>query len=1506
MTMITRMKNIKTIQVGTSNSEKLIIILFAFITILFNNSYAQVSIIPPALTLTACPAFPTSPQTLGNIVITETSVNDISGSGTLVISTSPSFQFTSGGSVSVTGNDVTGISVSQTSNTTITLTFTVSDTIQLDTITMSGIQVRGLFSPTPLSNIFRSGGTAVIAGDTLGTVHATLTSTDAPALNSSFTAPAICSESVFSYAPSSTVSGTTFNWTRAAVSGISNASGSGTNNPSEILIDTLSTAVNVEYIYTLEANGCTNPTTFSVAVTVNPLPVLTSTLTPPAICSGTSFSYTASATIPGTTYSWSRAAVSGISNIAATGSNDPAETLTDTTSMPVNAVYLYSLTADGCTNDSLFSVAVTVNPAPTITSAIAFTSCNGDSLNFELTSDVSSSYTWLAADNANTTGESLTSQTTDTIYNSITNSTDTVQQVIYTITPVSSLTCQGTPQTFTVNVNPTPEVQNNDSIAVCSGVNLNLPLISNVPSLYTWVAVNNLNTTGESTSIQTTDTITDVITNNTALAQVVVYTVTPVSSSGNCSGTPKTITVIVNPEPTMTSASEDTICSGTTLNVPFTSTLASTFSWIANDNLNTTGESTSSHTQDTLADAIVNLTSSAETVAYSVTPVSITGSCTGTPQTLTILVNPLPVSNAGSDMSICSGTIDSIGGTVTIGYEYTWNTATGLSDSTISAPQVTLTNNTTNPVSEEFRVITTMTSTGCQSSDSVTVTINPQPVLSINQPTEVCAPAIIDLTDSLITAGSTGGGTFSYWSDITATDTLMAPESISTSDTNFIKLTAIGGCYDIDSVFTAVKPAAIANAGNDVAMCSGTVDSIGTLSLPGYSYSWNTNIGISDSTLSKTQVLATNNTNTPLVLNYIVLATIVATGCQSTDTIIVTINPQPVLVINHPAPACAPNTVDLTAASITAGSTGGGTFTYWKNSTATDTLQNPAAITVTDTNYIKVTAAGGCTDFDSVITFVHPAVPSYAGEDISICSGVMDTIGSTAINGNTYLWNTGAGLNDSTISEPVVMATNNTATPIIINYIRTTTTLATGCQAVDTVTVTINPQPVLLITPPPSSCSSDTINLTDSIITAGSSAGTFSYWTDANATDSLLNPDAITTSDTSYIKLTATGGCIDIESVITIINPLPSVSFTGLNFSNCYNSSPQTLTGSPAGGVFSGNGVSGNTFTASIAGVGVQPVTYTYTDTNGCSRSASQFIQILAVSNVLPQICMVTVDTGSHHNIVYWNKAAYTNVDSFIVYREITTGNYQKVGAVNRTLGFFTDTTQQLYFPNTGDPNTASYRYKLQIRDSCGDHSALSAFHKTIYLSHNAGTFNFTHYEIENESVPLSGLTSYVLMRDGDNTGNWDVVGSSFGSTLTITDASYSSYPNGRWRIETLWDISCGTPPVTTTLSNIITDTTSDIGVADLENFSVPVAIYPNPYTQNTTIQYILNNNSEVKIEVYNALGEKIETLVNTSQNAGEYKCRFGAKSLGFSAGIYFVKVSVNGKYKIQRIVEVE
>uniref|UniRef100_UPI003AA827CE hypothetical protein n=1 Tax=Tenacibaculum sp. TaxID=1906242 RepID=UPI003AA827CE len=81
--------------------------------------------------------------------------------------------------------------------------------------------------------------------------------------------------------------------------------------------------------------------------------------------------------------------------------------------------------------------------------------------------------------------------------------------------------------------------------------------------------------------------------------------------------------------------------------------------------------------------------------------------------------------------------------------------------------------------------------------------------------------------------------------------------------------------------------------------------------------------------------------------------------------------------------------------------------------------------------------------------------------------------------------------------------------------------------------------PNLIITPPPTVCFSNTVDLTASNITNGtngsSTVGTLTYWTDAAATNTLATPAAVATSGTYYIKLTSASGCYEIEPVVVTI-----------------------------------------------------------------------------------------------------------------------------------------------------------------------------------------------------------------------------------------------------------------------------------------------------------------------------------------------------------------------------------
>lgn len=97
-------------------------------------------------------------------------------------------------------------------------------------------------------------------------------------------------------------------------------------------------------------------------------------------------------------------------------------------------------------------------------------------------------------------------------------------------------------------------------------------------------------------------------------------------------------------------------------------------------------------------------------------------------------------------------------------------------------------------------------------------------------------------------------------------------------------------------------------------------------------------------------------------------------------------------------------------------------------------------------------------------------------------------------------------------------------------------------------------------------------------------------------------------------------------------------------------------------------------------------------------------------------------------------------------------------------------------------------------------------------------------------------------------------------------------------------------------LGTTITETTQQGGVS----------IYPNPYVGSTTIMYSIESSSEVDVQVYNAVGQSVQTLAQGIQPAGVYNYNFSAKKLGMDAGVYFVKISIDGKTTMKKIVEIK
>lgn len=275
-----------------------------------------------------------------------------------------------------------------------------------------------------------------------------------------------------------------------------------------------------------------------------------------------------------------------------------------------------------------------------------------------------------------------------------------------------------------------------------------------------------------------------------------------------------------------------------------------------------------------------------------------------------------------------------------------------------------------------------------------------------------------------------------------------------------------------------------------------------------------------------------------------------------------------------------------------------------------------------------------------------------------------------------------------------------------------------------------------------------------------------------------------------------------------------------------------------------------------------------------------------------PSICMVTVDANSVNNIIYWDKTSYTDADSFIVYRDAGTSYYRKIGVVPAdSLSQYIDTARSIG-PANGDPNLASYRYKLQVQDTLGNYSALSPYHSTIYIvDAGLGLFTWsTPYTIEGAANPV---TSYVLLCDTANTNVWGPVNTVSGTDSSAVDPGFVNHSNiANWRVKTAWNISC-TPTrttVNTTRSNIKHANSSSLGI-NSETMKASAAIYPNPAAGSVTVE--INDQLEnASMKIVNVVGQIMEAQ-EIMPTGGRMIRQINLSS--YPKGLYFLSIESSG-----------
>ncbi|HIN40344.1 MAG TPA: hypothetical protein EYM84_08740 [Flavobacteriales bacterium] len=75
------------------------------------------------------------------------------------------------------------------------------------------------------------------------------------------------------------------------------------------------------------------------------------------------------------------------------------------------------------------------------------------------------------------------------------------------------------------------------------------------------------------------------------------------------------------------------------------------------------------------------------------------------------------------------------------------------------------------------------------------------------------------------------------------------------------------------------------------------------------------------------------------------------------------------------------------------------------------------------------------------------------------------------------------------------------------------------------------------------------------------------------------------------------------------------------------------------------------------------------------------------------------------------------------------------------------------------------------------------------------------------------------------------------------------------------------------------------------EGYYFRLKISPNPYFEKTSISYILYEPAKITMEVYDQIGNLVKTIVDQSQEPGNYSYSFNAEGMRKSAGLHYLKV---------------
>ncbi|NRD23524.1 Ig-like domain-containing protein [Winogradskyella litoriviva] len=436
-----------------------------------------------------------------------------------------------------------------------------------------------------------------------------------------------------------------------------------------------------------------------------------------------------------------------------------------------------------------------------------------------------------------------------------------------------------------------------------------------------------------------------------------------------------------------------------------------------------------------------------------------------------VSVYPVPIAFAGEDQNICEG--ESVVLIATGGTTYLWST--GETSDTIEV----------NPVVDTIYTVE-VSSNNCSSIDEVTIFVNEIPDLILTEDLN-----IIEGESAILTVE---GNDNYIWStgDITESIT-VSPLSTTTYS---VSSTGLNGCVATKSVTVTVLPEVIANAGEDITICSG--ETVSLLATGGSNYLWDSGEITDEITVS------------PLETTTYVVTVQDDYGNSNSDEVTVFVNESPNITVNDNMYMMVGNSVTLTVS--------GANSYLWSTDEITESIIVSPVVTTTYT--VTGSLENGCQDIEEVTITVVDVLSANAGDDVSICEG--ESIIMNASGGITYTWNTG-----DTGPSPIF-------TPDETTTYYVTVTDGFGNSDTDSITVTVNALPIA------DAGESQTICLGESIILTANGGETY-LWSTGETTSSInVNPQI----DTVYSVEVFSTSCSDIDEVEIFVSETPELLLT--------------------------------------------------------------------------------------------------------------------------------------------------------------------------------------------------------------------------------------------------------------------------------------------------------------------------------------------------------------------------